>query len=265
MINPICFTCGAQFPESGTPPERCPVCEDERQYVGWEGQRWTTMEELRRGHRTRIQDDSGLLGIGIEPAFAIGQRALLVETPEGNVLWDCIPLIDDDAVSAIEARGGLAAIAISHPHYYSTMIEWSRAFGGVPIHLHEADRRWVMRPDPAVRFWKGDELELPGGLTVVRLGGHFSGGAVLHINRGGGMLLTGDIVQVVMDRRWVSFMYSYPNLIPLSAGQVRGMAQRLETYTFDRIYGAWWGRNVLSDAKETVRRSAARYIAAMEG
>jgi hypothetical protein len=43
------------------------------------------------------------------------------------------------------------------------------------------------------------------------------------------------------------------------------MAQRLETYTFDRIYGAWWGRNVLSDAKETVRRSAARYIAAMEG
>jgi rubrerythrin len=38
----ICVTCGIQFKETDGPPKHCPVCEDERQYVGWEGQKWTT-------------------------------------------------------------------------------------------------------------------------------------------------------------------------------------------------------------------------------
>ena len=57
--------------------------------------------------------------------------------------------------------GGIKAIAISHPHYYSSMVEWSRAFGGVPIYLHAADRQWVMRPDHAIVFWEG-EIKGPG-------------------------------------------------------------------------------------------------------
>ena len=44
---------------------------------------------------------------------------------------------------------------------------------------------------------------------------HWAGGA-----DGRGALLSGDIVQVVPDRRYVSFMYSYPNLIPLPAAAV---------------------------------------------
>src|SRR5436190_21320737 len=144
---PVCMTCGVQFPPAPAPPDRCPVCEDGRQYVGWDGQRWTTLEALRAGHRNRVEDlEPGLTGIGTEPSFAIGQRALLVRTAEGNLLWDCITLLDDATVQAVRERGGLAGIAISHPHYYSTMVEWSRAFDA-PIHLHEADMRWVMRPD----------------------------------------------------------------------------------------------------------------------
>ena len=100
----------------------------------------------------------------------IGQRAILACTPAGNVLWDCIALIDDATVDLLKGLGGVAAIAISHPHYYTTMVEWSRAFGGVPIHLHEADRQWVMRADPAVQSW-GDTKPIAPGL--VRLGGHF--------------------------------------------------------------------------------------------
>jgi glyoxylase-like metal-dependent hydrolase (beta-lactamase superfamily II) len=272
-MKPICTTCGTQFDEREGPSERCPICEDERQFVGWEGQRWTTLEQLRLGHRIAIRDQGdGLLGIGTEPRFAIGQRALLVparagDHPGRNVLFDCISLIDDAASKLVECMGGLSAIAISHPHYYSSMIEWSRAFGGVPIYLHAHEREWVMRPDPAIVFWEGDRLEIGDGLTLLRLGGHFAGAQVLHWAGGAdgqGVLLSGDILQVVPDRRWVSFMYSYPNYIPLSAASVRRMVGTLEPYAFERVYGAWFDAVVREDGKGAVQRSAARYLRALE-
>ncbi len=80
---------------------------------------------------------------------------------------------------------------------------------------------------------------------------------------GRGVLLSGDIVQVVADRRWVSFMYSYPNLVPLPGPTVTRMAEALEPFPFERIYGAWYGR-VVEDGKHAVRRSADRYVAALE-
>ena len=258
----ICVTCGSQFAESDEPPPRCPICEDERQYVGWEGQRWTNLDELRRDHRGEIREEGpGLVGIGCEPAFAIGQRPLLVQAPSGNVLWDCVSLLDDEIGARVESLGGLSAIAISHPHYYSSMVEWSRAFGA-PVVLHAADREWVMRPDDAIDFWDGETRELAPGLTLVRCGGHFAGGTVLHW-AAGNALLSGDIVQVVQDRRWVSFMYSYPNLIPLPASEIRHIVAALEPYEFDRIYGAWWGRIVSEDGKGALRRSADRYLRAI--
>ena len=137
-MHAICVTCGTQFAESEGSPERCPICADERQYVGWAGQEWTTLEGLCARHRLALKDEGdGLLGIGTEPKFAIGQRALLVpaaarDRPGSNVLWDCISLIDRAAIRVVEAQGGLGAIAISHPHYYASMVEWSRAFDGAP-------------------------------------------------------------------------------------------------------------------------------------
>lgn len=268
MTSFYCATCAAQFAESEEPPPRCPVCEDERQYVGPDGQRWTTLEELRGSHRSDVREvETGLTGIGMKPSFAIGQRMLLVETPGGNVLWDMIPLVDEAGVEAVRALGGASAIAISHPHYYSGMVEWSRALGGVPILRHEADREWVMRPDPAIEHWSGDELTLAGGLTLLRLGGHFEGGTVLHWPAGAdgaGALLSGDIVQVVSDTGWVSFMWSYPNLVPLPGREVERIAGALEPWAFERIYGAWWDRVTPSGGKDAVRRSAERYVRALE-
>jgi hypothetical protein len=258
----ICETCGTQHGLSAEPPESCAICTDERQYVRPDGQRWTTLERLRTDHRADIREEEpGLTGIGCRPSFAIGQRALLVQTPAGNVLWDCLAYLDDEIAHAVSERGGLAAIAISHPHYYTTMVQWSHAFGA-PVHLHAADRRWVMRPDDAIRFWDGDEHELLPGITLLRLGGHYAGGTVLHWSGGHdgrGALLSGDIVQVVADRRWVSFMRSYPNLIPLPAATVEGMVAALEPWPFERLYGAWFGRVVSTDAHAAVRRSAERY------
>ena len=268
MTNYICVTCGAQFAATAAPPAACPVCDDERQYVGHDGQRWTTLGELRADHHNVIKPvEPALTGIGTHPTFAIGQRALLVQAPSGNVLWDCISLLDDPTVAAVRALGGVAAIAISHPHFYSAMVEWSRAFDA-PVYLHADDRRWVMRPDPAIAFWEGETRHLGEGLTLIRCGGHFAGGTVLHWGAGAegcGALLTGDTIQVVSDRRWVSFMYSYPNLIPLPAPAVRRIEAAVEPYAFDRIYGAWWDRVVASESKVAVARSAARYIAALAG
>ena len=102
---------------------------------------------------------------------------------------------------------------------------------------------------------------------MIRCGGHFDGGTVLHWPEGAGgkgTILSGDILQVVEDRRWISFMYSYPNLIPLPASTVRRVVEAVEPFEFDRIYGAWWGKVVLEDAKESVKRSADRYIRALE-
>lgn len=272
MSGAVCITCGTQF-EGGAAPDACPICTDERQFVGPGGQEWTTLERLRSEHRIAFREQGDdLLGMVAEPRFAIGQRALLVpaaapDTAASNILWDCIALIDEAAIRIVEALGGIGAIAISHPHYYTTMVEWSRAFGGIPIYIHERDRPWVMRSDPNVVFWQGQTLGIGDGLTLIRLGGHFPGAQVLHwagAGEGRGALLSGDILQVVADRRFVSFMYSYPNYIPLSAASVERMVAALEPYRFQRIYGAFMDAVVERDGKGALRRSAERYLRALE-
>jgi glyoxylase-like metal-dependent hydrolase (beta-lactamase superfamily II) len=263
----ICVTCGTQHAESDDPPSACRICTDERQYVGLAGQRWTTLEALAETHEIHLQAlESGLWGFETRPGFAIGQRALLVQHPEGNVLWDCLSLVDQAGVDRVADLGGLAAIAISHPHYYGSMVEWSRAFGGVPIYIHDADARWVCRPDPAVAFWAGETCPLADGITLICCGGHFEGGTILHWAGGAdrrGALLTGDIVKVGWDRASVSVMRSYPNLIPVGPSTIRRIETRLAAIPYDRIYGAWTGHEIAADARAVVGRSLRRYLSAI--
>jgi hypothetical protein len=258
----LCKACGTQYPPSPTPPGACPICEDPRQYIpAGEGQAWLEWDAFIEGHEPDLRDDHGILGIGVRPEFAIGQRALLVKSLAGNVLWDCVSYIDDQVMERISAEGGVGAIAISHPHYYSAMVEWAHAFG-CPVLLHEADRAHVMRPDPAVRFWEGATHDLGGGMTLIRCGGHFAGAQVLHwADRQA--LLSGDVVQVIPDRRYVSFMYSYPNLIPLPRSKVEAIAAAVAPFPFETIHGAWFGRVVTRDGSAVVRRSADRYVRAL--
>jgi glyoxylase-like metal-dependent hydrolase (beta-lactamase superfamily II) len=264
----ICETCGTQHAETSAPPERCAICEDERQYIGWNGQRWTTQDGLRASHALRIDDDAGLLGIGLAPDFAIPQRALLLPTDTGNILWECVSLVTDAAVAALKARGGVDRIVISHPHFYSAMVEWSEALGGVPILLHAADREWVLRSSPRIEFWDGDALRLSDAVALIRCGGHFPGSTALHWRdgpRAGGALFPGDALQVVLDRRHVTFMYSYPNYIPMKAGDVRAMRSRLASFAFEDVYGYTWGRNIIGGARAAVDVSFDRFLAAAAG
>ena len=262
----ICETCGLQFESGHEPPTLCPVCTDERQYVGRNGQRWVTLEQLAQSHAPRIEMDAGLLGIGTTPTFAIDQRALVLTTSHLRMMWETTSLVTPAAVSAILAGGRIDLIAISHPHFYAAMVEWSEALGSVPILLHAADSEWIARRSSRIELWHEERLQLAEGLQLIRCGGHFPGSSVLHWRegpRGGGALFPGDALQVTSDRRHVSFMYSYPNLIPLSPNAVQHIAQSIADLDFDDVYGFTWGRNIIGNGKAAAERSIARYLAAV--
>jgi glyoxylase-like metal-dependent hydrolase (beta-lactamase superfamily II) len=263
----ICSTCGTSYPDGPDAPSRCLICEDERQFVPRAGQAWTTPEKLAGGHVNAWRLlETGLFEIHTQPQFAIGQRALLLRTSEGNILWDCIALLDTATEALVRGLGGLRMIAISHPHYYTCMQDWARAFD-CPVHLHAADAAWIMRPDPMIRLWDGDTLQIVRDVTLLRLGGHFPGGTVLHWADGAdgrGAILSGDVVQVAADLSRVSFLWSYPNMMPLSAAAVRRIADTLAQWRFERIYGAFPGRQVMTDGAHAVERSAVRYIELLE-
>lgn len=259
----ICATCGIQYPTSESPPEHCDICEDERQYVPVEGQRWTTPGELAADHANTFRHMApGLMALATTPHFAIGQRAFLVQTPAGNVLWDCLTLLDEATIEIITGLGGLDAIVLSHPHYFSTMAEWAQTFD-CPVYVHASDRDWVTVPDERIWFWEGESREILPGIDVHRLGGHFPGASVLHWPEHE-ILLTGDTLLVTPDRM-ASFMWSYPNNIPLDAGTVESIARRLEPLTFDSAYSAFWGREILIDAKRVIQESAQRHCRALRG
>ena len=257
----LCKTCGTSY---DTAPARCTICEDERQYVPVGGQQWVDFDAVTRSHSNKWQQlEPGLLSLKTVPKFAINQRALLLTTPHGNVLWDCIASLDPATETLIKALGGLHAIAISHPHYYTTMQDWAAAFDA-PVYLHASDREWVMRDSPALHFWEGDVQDILPGIRLIRLGGHFAGGTVLHWGNGNGVLLAGDILQVTPGADRVSFMWSYPNMLPLPGTTVEAITDRLNAVAFERLYGAFEGQNITENAHEIVMQSGRKYISCMK-
>jgi glyoxylase-like metal-dependent hydrolase (beta-lactamase superfamily II) len=260
MSTFLCAACGVQYPQSIEPPSRCVICEDPRQFVPRSGQGWTTQEKLAVDHFNAFRKiASELFGLWTVPRFAIGQRAFLAITPSGNVLWDCISFLDSATIEIIRSLGGLKAIAISHPHFYSAFTTWGRTFD-CPVLLHAADQQWVVDPDPCLDLWSGDTRDVLPGITLHRLGGHFPGSTVLHwADRR--ILLSGDTLLVTPDLKHVSFMWSYPNDVPLPAAEVERIGRRLQTLDFDTIYSAFWERGDIDrDAREAVQRSIVRHL-----
>lgn len=264
----ICVACAAHYPEGASLPEVCSICADPRQYVPPAGQAWTSHSKLLADHGNWFAEaEAGLWEVGVEPQFGIGQRALLVQTSEGNVLWDCLPVLTDAGLERLKALGGVDVIAASHPHFYAGAALFADALDAAVL-LHAADREHVTHPSSRVEFWDGEQYPTLGDITLIRAGGHFAGGTVLHwpaAAEGRGALLTADIIRVVPDKRFVTFLYSYPNQIPLPVREVERVGEAVEPFSFDRIYGGWQGTVVETDAKEVVRRSVRRYRRAVEG
>jgi glyoxylase-like metal-dependent hydrolase (beta-lactamase superfamily II) len=166
--------------------------------------------------------DSGVISIYTEPQVAIGQRAILCCTEKGNILWDCITYIDDETVKTIKDLGGIEAIVISHPHYFSTSVQWAEAFK-CKVYLSAEDKDWVMRSGESIVLWKGKEMELlKGQFTAVKVGGHFPGSSVLYW-KDRKKLFVADSITVIPSGIYhtdrppgtasFTFMWSYPNMV----------------------------------------------------
>ncbi|WP_345830710.1 MBL fold metallo-hydrolase (plasmid) [Pantoea sp. BRR-3P] len=260
----VCTACGTSYDEQREEIKRCAICDDERQYVPATGQKWMPLERLLLTHSNKWQQHTAtLFSLQTVPGFAINQRAFLLRTSQGNILWDCIANLDNATKAIISALGGIHAIAISHPHYYSTMQDWATAFNA-PIYLHASDREWIMRSSPHIQLWHGDELEILPAVKLIRLGGHFAGGCVLHHSHNDGLLLSGDILQVTPGANAVSFMWSYPNMLPLSASTVSDIMLRLSPLKFEQLYGAFEHREILTNAQKKVLHSGEKYIACLQ-
>lgn len=233
----ICTACGTSYQQQQPALTQCRICQDERQFVPPGGQQWIDQSALRASHQNQWQQlEPGLLSLQTVPDFAINQRAIVLQTPHGNILWDCIAHLDDATVTLLRALGG----------------------------LHASDSEWIMRASPRLQPWHGDSCDLLPGVRLLRLGGHFAGGTVLHWAHDGGVLLSGDILQVTPGASAVSFMWSYPNMLPLAGATVTAMLQRLQGVKFTRLYGAFAGREILARADEAVQQSGRRYLACLQ-
>jgi len=257
----ICSTCGTYY-QANSAPAVCTICSDERQYIPETGQSWTIPSALHRKHSIKLNKlHERLYEIEINPIFAIGQRALLVLSEKGNVLWDCIPQLDELTIQFIKARGGLKAIAFSHPHYYSNMNDWAAIFD-CPVYIHNNDAAHIMVKGPHIRLWQGNELDLWDGMKLLLIGGHFEGSSILHVPflSKDGAILCGDTLFLSPSKKHFSVLRSYPNRIPLSQQEMQRVRERFNSISFDSFYGYIKTQNLQENVKPVFEESMKKYF-----
>ncbi|WWC58309.1 uncharacterized protein I303_100849 [Kwoniella dejecticola CBS 10117] len=285
-LLPICKACGTQYPRTFALTQDCKICADPRQFVPSSGQEWTNLIELGTERRHVIlQDevDERISMISCEPGFAINQTPTLIETANGSYIWDCAALISLPLIGHLsKLKTPLKGIAISHPHFFSTSLTWSRALK-VPLYLCEDDQEWYQRSgdigkDDAVVWWKGEQ-ELGPGVKVIQCGGHFPGSSILYWDRlseppppkdrlptkptpVSGIIFTADTIMVQPTQRGFSFIWSVPNLIPLRPRAVLAVQERLRYLPFSEATSSWPNRWIRQDAKDALESSVTTFLAA---
>lgn len=266
MTVHLCATCAVETDGPHPPEQICPICADERQWVPRSGQRWTTVGELiREGHVLEwFEVEPGLTGLVTKPGVGIGQQTMIIQSSEGNLLWDPPGLITNEAVDHVRRLGHTVAIAASHPHMFGVQLAWAEVLRA-PVLVNAKDAEWLQRPGEAIELWSS-ERTITSTITLLELGGHFPGSCVALWTAGAGgqgVLLTGDTIFANPDGT-ASFMRSYPNRIPLSAAVVQRLADATDRLTFDRLYNNF-GAIIDCDARAMVRFSADRHAAWVRG
>lgn len=250
LSKKICNACGTQYNIDEIKDNHCTICDDDRQYIPENGQTWTNHDELLNTRSVQIKCiHSNLYELTILPSFAIGQRAFLILSKSGNILWDCIPLLDESTIAFIKSKGGLKAIAISHPHYYSNMLTWASTFN-CPVYIHKKDKEWTPKSD-TINLWIGEKMNLWDGIKIINIGGHFPGACILYVpffseNK---TVFCGDSLFISRSKRHIAIMYSYPNQIPLPISEIQRIRHLLKKCQFDTLYGAFSFQNLTSNVK----------------
>ncbi|KIW07832.1 uncharacterized protein PV09_01750 [Verruconis gallopava] len=295
----ICVACGTQYDAPFTdPPKSCKICDDPRQYVPPTGQQWSCLSKLKADNfkNTWTQDavdprvwfiqsvpdslPAHLAGVNLGltsgmkvPKIGIGQRAILLQTEHGNVLWDLVPFINDKFVEEVKQKGGIKAIVISHPHFYNTHLDWAAAFD-CPVYLAFEDKEWLCRLDddekkPRRRFITTPTLEIVPGVTAIKAGGHFPGSLLLHWDK---KLFIADTIMTVPSGLYFqetrqpktnvySFMWSYPNMIPLRPSDVTRIWKAVAPFQFETTHGGFPGQDVRrADLKTQLLESMKNWV-----
>jgi len=255
----ICETCGVKRTRD-VEITVCPICADERQYIPVGDQKWTSLEDVSvKRNFLVIERQADLFEIRVTPEFGIGQRMFFVKTKQGGYLWDCVPLVDQDIANFFRAHGGVRGMAISHPHFYSSMKNWAELLS-IPVYTHKNDAVWLGEQFDTLVKWSGRELELADDIKVFCAGGHFEGSCVMHVaSAQAPYLLSSDTIAPNVDRKTVSFMRSFPNRVPLGLAKLDGIQTAMNGLSFEKIFGAFPGAEVLSDGREAFDFSMARY------
>ncbi|KAK3673093.1 hypothetical protein LTR78_006933 [Recurvomyces mirabilis] len=273
----LCNACGTQYPvNTQSNKDSCKICDDPRQFVPPEGQTFTTLATLRnQGHRNvwwQDKQNRKIWSVRTEPQirsmkFAIGERAMLLQTEAGNILWDLIPFLDAETVDRINDFGGLKAIVISHPHYYSTWADWSRTFS-CPVYVGAHDKEWlgqIHREGTELRFLIDIHTPLlhpESGVTAILAGGHFPGSLLLHWKQAKSLFIADTIftspsaTNPVPGKEGVisfTFFWSIPNRIPLHPDDILMIWNKVKHLEFHSAYGAFKGMDVYTMSNEAGR------------
>lgn len=229
-----------------------------------QGQTWTSLKQLVKDHKNewhQLVGTNNCWSIRSEPQVAIGQRCILITTPAGNVLWDCITLLDAETTSKIKEVGGLKAIVISHPHYYSSHMHWADTFE-CPVFIAAEDEEWCVAEDRSHRrkLLQHESHEISDNVTALKLGGHFPGSLVLHYlpdptqPAQSALLFIADTIVTVPSALYhvdrlpgttsYSFDWSIPNRIPLPPPEIFKMWQVLKKWKFGGTFGAFLGMDI---------------------
>lgn len=221
---PLCVTCSTQTSYKGDDLDcqasdaayKCPICLDPRQYIGIEGQKWTTLRTLIESNTYHNDFHELVAGqvwtIKTRPAFGVGQRAFLLKTAQGElIMWDCVAYLDDATLHEIDRLSGgkgISHMVVSHPHYYSTTATWLAAFPQMTLWLAQEDfeewyqRRELVKSPSRIKLIGKIQVQTDvSEVKILLLGGHFPGSLVLLFKD---MLFIADTIQVVPSGRYKS-------------------------------------------------------------
>ena len=243
MTHYCCTNCGF-WQRRFDVPTWCPVCEDYRHPLPPEGYAFRTTSEV--ANRQRVTWDEPIDGVtrfGTAPSIGIGSCGYLIESPGGNIHFDGCGWYDDDALTHIESRGGVAYLAASHAHVFGAM--WRVAERFAPRVVFQAE---------ALPFCQALSVTLPfdesyalsPGMVLHRTAGHTPDHTVLHDEQNG-RLYCGDALkftfpepgQTVGRPDTISCHKAYDAHIPLTHGDCRRYLELFERLDFDAVITPW--------------------------
>jgi hypothetical protein len=258
----FCSTCGTQFTNAIYITKDCPICDNDRQFIPPNGQSWTKWNDLNINYSNNINElVPNLFEIRTSPRFALGQKAFLIITPNGNVLWDCVSLLNESTIEFIKSKGGLKAIIISHPHFNASMSDWAEAFE-CPIYIHQNDQEFILSKSKYIQLWNGDEKELWDQMKIKLIGGHFPGSCILIVPflSKGDTILCSDTFWIAKNNKYVSVMYSFPNYIPVKISEIQRIKRVMKEVQFDQLIGSFDNQLLNANAKEILHASFDNYF-----